>query len=144
MNIGQAAKASGISMKMVRRYEDEGLLPGVLRSRNGYRLYTDADVTRLRFIKRARMLDFSLRQIRDLLALSDASDRRCLDVLAITQEHARELDAKVEAMKETARRLHALASSCDASDGSDCRIIESLLSGIGLDAASPEVQPSAA
>lgn len=134
LNIGQASKAADISMKMVRRYEEQGLLAGIQRGQNGYRSYTESDVVRLRFIKRARMLDFSISQIRELLKLSDTSDRRCSDVLAITIQHARDIESKADLLRETARRLNMLAASCDASDRPDCAIIHSLQSGLGLDA----------
>ena len=69
MNIGQASKASGVSVKMIRYYESIGLIKSPLRTESGYRVYSDNDVHTLRFISQARDLGFSVEQMEDLLAL---------------------------------------------------------------------------
>src|SRR3546814_12983503 len=75
MNIGRAAKISGVSPKMIRYYEQTGLIPKVARQDSGYRDYDDADVHRLRFIRRARDLGFTVEQIGELLGLWSARSR---------------------------------------------------------------------
>ena len=86
-NIGEAAKASGVTAKMVRHYEAIGLLPPARRTEAGYRLYGDDDVRMLQFIHRGRALGFSLDQIADLLALWRDKHRASADVRRLALEH---------------------------------------------------------
>lgn len=90
--IGQAAEASGISRKMIRYYEETGLLPPVRRSESGYRYYSDDDIRRLQFIRRARDMGFSLERISLLLSLWQNEQRHSADVKALVQQYIDELD----------------------------------------------------
>ncbi|MCU7973649.1 MerR family DNA-binding transcriptional regulator, partial [Shewanella sp. SW29] len=94
MNIGQAAKLSGISAKMIRYYEQIGLIPKANRSDAGYRNYSSADAQSFRFIRRARDLGFSVEQISELLLLWCNRDRASADVKALALSHADGLKAK--------------------------------------------------
>ena len=80
MNIGQASKASGVSAKMIRYYEQTGLIPKADRRDSGYRDYSSSDVHRLRFIRRARDLGFAVAEINDLLGLWRDKSRQSADV----------------------------------------------------------------
>lgn len=124
MNIGEAAKATGISAKMIRYYEQIGLIVPADRTEAGYRVYSDNDVHTLRFINRARDLGFSVEQMRTLLALWQDKSRASGDVKAIALEHVRALEEKARALQEMSRTLQKLAECCHGDDRPDCPIIE--------------------
>ena len=125
-NIGEAARASGVTAKMVRHYESIGLLPPARRTEAGYRLYGTDDVRMLQFIHRGRALGFSLDQIADLLALWRDKDRASADVRRLALAHIDELDRKIEELEAMKRTLAALASSCHGDARSDCPILDDL------------------
>lgn len=129
MNIGQASKTSGVSAKMIRYYEEIGLVPAVERTASGYRTYTPADIDSLRFIKRARTLGFSVQRIQLLVGLWHDRHRASADVKRIALAHVDELAAKIaelQAMKDT---LQELADACDGDHRPDCPILKGLASG---------------
>jgi Cu(I)-responsive transcriptional regulator len=125
-NIGEAAKASGVTAKMVRHYEAIGLLPPARRTEAGYRLYDDDDVRMLQFIHRGRALGFSLDQIADLLALWRDKHRASADVRRLALEHVASLDRKIAELEAMKRTLATLASSCHGDARSDCPILDDL------------------
>ncbi|WP_187830465.1 Cu(I)-responsive transcriptional regulator [Siccirubricoccus phaeus] len=129
MNIGQAAAASGISAKMLRYYEEIGLMPRAGRSPAGYRRYTEADVQTLRFIRRGRDLGLSLERIRLLVGLWHDRDRSSADVKRIALEHVAELDGRIAELTAMRDRLRALAGSCHGDQHPDCPILEELETG---------------
>ena len=108
MNIGEAARLSGVSAKMVRHYESLGLLPAVARSDSGYRQYGDSEVHTLRFIKRARELGFSMEEITALLGLWRNRRRASANVRRIAQKHADDLGQRIEAMQAMRHEFNQL------------------------------------
>lgn len=126
MNIGEAARASGVSAKMIRHYEAIGLLPSSRRSLSGYRLYNDRDVHVLRFIRRARNLGFSLDRIGRLLSLWRDQGRASADVKALAQRHIGELEDKIRQLQEMRDVLSELATSCSGDSRADCPILTGL------------------
>lgn len=126
LNIGEAAKASGVTAKMVRHYESIGLLPPARRTEAGYRVYGDADVRELQFIHRGRALGFSLEQIANLLALWRDKGRASADVRTLALAHIDELDRKIAELEAMKRTLSALAGSCHGDARSDCPILDDL------------------
>ena len=126
MNIGQAATATGISAKMIRYYESIALIPAGKRSDAGYRIYGDNDLHTLRFVKRARLLGFSLEQIRDLLSLWQNKARASADVKAIALGHVAELNQRIAELTEMRDTLQTLAGCCQGNDRPDCPILQSL------------------
>jgi Cu(I)-responsive transcriptional regulator len=125
-NIGEAARTSGVTAKMVRHYESIGLLPPARRTEAGYRQYGMDDVRILQFIHRARALGFSLDQIAGLLALWRDKQRASADVRRLALEHIDELDRKIAELEAMKRTLAALANSCHGDDRSDCPILDDL------------------
>ena len=126
MNIGEAASASGVSAKMIRHYESIGLIGAARRTEAGYRVYARQDVQVLQFIHRARVLGFSLDQIRELLALWQDKDRASADVRALARAHIEDLNRKIAEMEAMRRTLERLAASCHGDNRSDCPILDDL------------------
>ena len=125
-NIGEAAALSGVSAKMVRHYESIGLIPAPGRTFANYRLYNSADLHRLRFIKRARTLGFTIAQIEKLLGLWSDPHRASSEVKALAQAHADELAQKIREMQAMQRTLQALAHECHGDRRSACPILDDL------------------
>lgn len=128
MNIGQAAKASGVSAKMIRYYESTGLIRPPDRSEAGYRHFSDADVHALRFVRRARDLGFTVEQIGELLALWQDRSRKSGDVKKVAMRHVVALKRKIEELECMAATLTKLASCCHGDERPDCPILEDLSS----------------
>ena len=125
-NIGAAARLTGVSAKMIRHYEAIGLLPRVDRTSSGYRLYGDADLHRLRFIRRARSLGFSMRDIGTLLGLWDDPRRASRDVKRLAQTHVDELERKIADMQSMQRALRELARRCHGDTRPECPVLDDL------------------
>lgn len=130
MNIGEASAASGVSAKMIRYYEQVGLLCAAQRSAVGYRRYAEADVQALRFLKRARSLGFSVAQMRDLLALWRDDHRASADVKRLALAHLVTLDAKAHEIAEMSQALRHLAERCDGDGRPGCPIIDDLATAL--------------
>ena len=126
MNIGQAAAASGVSAKMIRHYEENGFVPKAGRTVAGYRIYRDADVHLLKFIRRARDLGFSLQEIKGLLALWTNRRRASGDVKKMVEKHVKDLDAKIDELQAMRRTLVNLAHHCHGDDRPECPILDDL------------------
>lgn len=125
-NIGEAAQLSGVSAKMIRHYESIGLIPEAGRTFAGYRIYSDADLHRLQFIRRSRNLGFSIKQIEALLGLWDDRSRTSAEVKKLAQAHVDELTAKINEMQAMQRTLQELAHRCHGDDRPDCPILDDL------------------
>ena len=126
MNIGQAAKASGVSAKMIRHYESVGLFPEAARTESGYRQYGEKELGTLRFIRHSRDLGFSIEQIRELLGLWQTRKRPSRQVRALAQAHIEELDEKLKDLQAMKATLEHLVHCCHGDDRPDCPIIDTL------------------
>lgn len=136
VTIGEAARLSGVSAKMVRHYESLGLLSKVARTDSGYRLHTEADVRTLQFIKRGRDLGFSMAEISELVSLWNNRRRASASVKRIAQKHVDELHQRIEAMQAMQRTLSALLDHCHGDDRPDCPILDDL-AGLPATAGAP-------
>ena len=126
MNIGEAASASGVSAKTIRYYEAAGLIATAGRTGGGYRVYTQADLYVLCFIKRARDLSFSIERIRRLLDLWQDKSRASRDVKRLALDHIAEITAKIAAMRAVRDAVQELADKCDGDDRPECPILHDL------------------
>ncbi|HEY9270827.1 Cu(I)-responsive transcriptional regulator [Achromobacter sp.] len=126
MNIGEASKTSKVSAKMIRYYEQIGLIPAAQRTTSGYRAYNRIDIHRLHFIRRARNLGFSVAETKDLLGLWHDQSRQSADVKRVAQEHLAELDRRIESMRQMAETLKTLIRCCAGDERSNCPILHTL------------------
>ncbi|ACL62871.1 Cu(I)-responsive transcriptional regulator [Methylobacterium nodulans] len=129
MNIGQAAKASGVSAKMIRYYEQTGLIPQADRKASGYRDYSDVDVHMLRFIRRARGLGFSVAKINELLGLWRDESRQSAEVKRLAQAHIDELERKIKGLQDIEHTLTMLVNACEGDHRPHCPILKHLENG---------------
>ena len=126
---GKLAKRTGCNIETVRYYEKVGLLPEPARSGAGYRMYTEDHEKRLRFILRAKQLGFAGESIRNLLAISDASDDYTrAEVKALTETHIDEVAEKIRDLQKLKKQLSQISSHCDGSAKSakSCPIMTNL------------------
>ena len=128
MNIGRAAEASGVSAKMIRHYEGAGLLPAAGRTLAGYRIYRETDVHTLRFIRRARDLGFSMKEIGTLVGLWRNRVRTSEEVKKLAIRHMRHLDEKIGELQAMRDTLAHLAQHCHGDERPDCPILDDLAS----------------
>jgi Cu(I)-responsive transcriptional regulator len=126
MNIGQASKASGVSAKMIRHYEEIGLIPRVGRGSSGYRNYQDADVQVLNFVRRARAAGFGTSEIKQLLALWRNRSRPAREVHRLAAAHLEDLNARIAELQAIAATLSHLIAHCHGDDRPECPILDDL------------------
>lgn len=126
MNIGQIARMSGISPKMIRHYEQLGLITVAGRSVAGYRQYAESDLHTLRFIRRARDLGFSLSRIKQLLSLWQDQARQSAEVKQLAGQYIDELNVQITSLIAIRDQLQHLSQACHGNDKADCPIIEDL------------------
>ena len=124
---GQAAKKARVHPETLRYYERRGILPEPARSPANYRLYSEAAVRRVRFVKRAQGLGFTLREIGELIALQVKPAASCADVRGRTLAKIAEIDRKLRDMREIKRSLTRLGKACPGSGGVDlCPILDAM------------------
>lgn len=126
MNIGNAAEASGVPAKMIRYYEETGLIPNSHRSDSGYRTFEAIDVHTLRFIKRARDLGFSTARIRELLKLWQDRTRTSREVKSIALQHLATLEADIKKLTSLRDAVGHLAGLCHGDDHPECPILDDI------------------
>ena len=126
MNIGKAAKLSGLTVKTVRYYSDISIIKPLIDSNTGYRSFSETDLAKLQFLAKARKFDFSLDECRELLALYEKRDRSSKEVKALTLEKIVEIDTKLSDLNMLRAQLSTLASACKGDDRPDCPILEAL------------------
>ena len=129
MNIGQASERSGISPKMIRYYEQIGLLDTAKRSNSGYRIYSNQDINDLCFLRQARDLGFSSKQMKELLNLWKNTDRQSADVKKLTLTHIETLNQKIAQLQDMVSLLQTAADHCSGDEHPECAILKDLEQG---------------
>ena len=125
MNIGETAKATGLPAKTIRYYEEIGLVVPERRG-NGYRDYGEPQVHKLRFVRRARNLGFSVADCRSLLSLYEDRNRASADVKALARTRLTEIDGKIVELQGLRASLHDLVEACSGDSRPDCPILDDL------------------
>jgi MerR family mercuric resistance operon transcriptional regulator len=127
LTVGKLAQAAGVGVETIRFYEKRGLVQQPVRRGSGYRVYNPDDVTRIRFIKNAQALGFTLKEIGDLIKLEQDTRSQCSDLQTRADEKVRLIDAKIAELSRMRSELMQLSSSC-ASDQplSECRLMNCL------------------
>ena len=134
LTIGKIAKRAGVSIETLRFYEKQGLLEPPRRTESNYRIYPEEEITRLRFIKRAKTLGFSLREIRELLSLRHDPRATKADVKQRTEAKIEDIKERIDDLTRMLKALESLSSTCDGHGPiSECPILEALDSGKGLE-----------
>lgn len=127
MTIGQVAKQAGVGVETIRFYEREGLVEEPARRPSGYRQYESEVVHRIRFIRHAKELGFTLREIKELLEFRVESDCRCDKVLALAKAKIDDIEQRIRKLQKMKRALSALARDCQQGRPSDaCPILKAL------------------
>jgi MerR family mercuric resistance operon transcriptional regulator len=126
MLIGQLSDLTGVKIETIRYYERIGIMPKPRRSEGGQRLYDEAQLKHLRFVKRSRLIGFSLEEIRSLLSLNDQEALNCNEVYSLTKEHLKEVQNKILELETIEKSLKDLAKQCSRGSKPDCPIIDML------------------
>ncbi len=128
LTIGDVAKQAEVNIETLRYYERQGIVPKPPRTRSNYRIYPEDTVRRVRFVKHAQELGFSLKEIKDLLSLRATPGASCQDVQQRATAKINEIDEKILSLQAMQQVLHKLVRQCAARRGSlsDCPILESL------------------
>ncbi|MDI1366401.1 MAG: helix-turn-helix domain-containing protein [bacterium] len=126
LSIGQLAKASDVKIPTIRFYEEIGLLPQAERAANDRRIYGEAAIRRLAFIRHARQLGFSVDAIRDLLDLSDNPDRHCGAANRLAAQQLQDVEAKIAQLETLRGELRRMVDAACLGQAADCRVIEAL------------------
>ena len=126
MNIGAIAKRANLPTKTVRYYADIGLVTPSGRSEAGYRIYTDVELNKLRFVRSARSFGFTVEECRELLGLYENRERSSRDVKRMALQRIGEIEHKMAELQSLHDELSRLASSCHGDDRPDCPILAGL------------------
>ncbi len=126
MNIGDAAKISGVNAKLIRHYESIGVIPKATRTESGYRSYSETDIHILSFVKRSRNLGFSMKEIKKLVSLWKNKSRTSSEVKSMATKHIDEMEKKISELQSVVKTLKHLSKNCHGDDRPDCPILSDL------------------
>jgi MerR family copper efflux transcriptional regulator len=127
MNISEAANSSGLSSKTIRYYEQIDLIVSARRDTNGYRTYSESDLTELRFVHRARDVGFTVQECRQLLDIHRNPQRHSADVRELVLEKCQQIEHRIKELRSMNTMLQNLANQCNGDEGPECAILEELV-----------------
>jgi MerR family mercuric resistance operon transcriptional regulator len=126
LSIGTLSRQSGVGVSAIRYYGEVGLLPAAATSEGGHRLYTQAQLRRLMFIRRSRELGFGQKEVRQLLGHADRQNAPCNEVARLAQGHLNEIRSKIDDLRVLERALAAMTGACPGDSIAECSIIDAL------------------
>ena len=130
LTIGKLAELTESNVPTIRYYEDIGLLPKARRNAGGHRTYDEADLKRMNFIRRCREFGFPIEQVRSLIALTERTDRNCMEARDLAQAHLNTVRDKLDELRQLETSLISFVDSCDSEcvggPPSHCTILEDL------------------
>ena len=127
ITIGKLAKRVNVNIETIRYYERRGLIPKPRRRESGYREYSDETTKRILFIKHAKDLGFSLKEVDELLSLKITPGTTCSDVKSKAEEKIVDIDGKIKILKRMKKALFELSKACSGvGPASECPILEAL------------------
>lgn len=129
MRIGELAERSGVNIETIRYYERAGILPGARRAANNYRVYQHSHLRRLRFVRRARDLGFTLDDVRALIGLIEGGAYTCAEVQALGQRHLDAVRARLADLRRMETALADVVARCSGEASPDCSMLEHLFEG---------------
>lgn len=130
LKIGEVAERGGVNLQTIRYYEREKLLPPPPRLASGYRTFPESSVQRVRFIKRAQDLGFTLKEIRELLSIRLDATKDCSHVQRFAKTKISDIEAKIRTLESMKRILTTLAEACPGCGAAeDCPILRSIEAG---------------
>ena len=129
MNIGEAAKKSGLSVKTIRYYDEINLIKPIKNKATNYRHYTTADLAKLQFIGKARRFNFSIKECKELLSLYENQNRSSKEVRNLTLTKIAEIDVKLTELENLREQLSHLVNCCKGNERPECPIIDELATG---------------
>ena len=126
MNIGKAAKLSGLTIKTVRYYSNIGIIEPYIAQNSGYREFSENDVAKLQFVGKARKFNFSIDECHELIALYENKERPSKEVKSLTLEKIAQIDKKLKELQSLKKQLNTLATACQGDDRPNCPILDAL------------------
>lgn len=136
LSIGKLSTRAAVNIETVRYYERVGLLPSPPRTEGGHRLYAEAHVKRLTFVRRARELGFTLEEIRALLGLADERPTSCARARSLATKHLGDVRDKIADLRRMERVLTQTVALCEDGDRPECPLLEALFRENGSDGSS--------
>ncbi len=128
--IGELSRRTNVNIETIRYYERNGILPAPPRTEGGHRIYDEAHLKHLNFVRRCRELGFGLDSVKEMLRMVEGGDVTCEQVRIIAQNHLDDVRSKIDDLRRMEKTLNRTVSGCEGGKDPDCPIIEALFTGV--------------